>query len=204
MIPKIRHIIFDLGQVFVKVDITVFAKRFSDEFGVDPAELTHDDFNGVHRDFMVGKITGDEFHQLTCERFNHFVPLNKFKTIWESMLVGEIEGTAEIAEKLHQKNHSLALLSNTDIWHYEYSVSHFPILKKIEKNFLSYELEMQKPDAEIFKAVAKSLDAEPGECLFIDDLQQNIDGAKRVNFEAILFQNAGQLHADLITHGIAF
>ncbi|HEX9970552.1 MAG TPA: hypothetical protein VGD14_00640, partial [bacterium] len=71
MMNTIRHIIFDLGQVFVKVDVNVFVKNFSAEFGIDPAELTNDDYDGVHKKFMLGNITGEEFHRMTCEHFDH-------------------------------------------------------------------------------------------------------------------------------------
>lgn len=202
MKKTIRHVIFDLGQVFITVDLNTFAKNFSEEFSVDPAELMHDDFNGVHKDFMVGRITGEDFHRLTCERFNHFVPFDKFRQIWESMLIAEVPGTAAIVEKLEEQEYSIALLSNTDPWHYEYSLNHIPILKRIDKNFLSYDLKMKKPDVEIFQTTARKLKANPDECLFIDDLQPNIDGAKSANLNAIQFINAEQLRRDLKQFGI--
>jgi len=198
----IRHIIFDLGQVFVKVDVNVFVKNFSAEFGIDPAELTNDDYDGVHKKFMLGNITGEEFHRMTCEHFDHAAPFDKFKMIWESMLVGEVAGTAEIVERLQQQNYSLALLSNTDPWHYEYSLKNIPILHRFDKNFLSYELKMQKPNVEIFMVAARDLNAKPGECLFIDDLQPNIEGAKTANLNAIQFTDAKQLRHDLTEFGI--
>jgi FMN phosphatase YigB (HAD superfamily) len=202
MMNAIKHIIFDLGQVFIKVDVNAFAKNFVAEFGIDPAELSNDGYDGIHKEFMLGKITGEEFHRMTCEHFNHIVPFDKFKTIWESMLVGEVAGTAEIVDRLLRQNYSLALLSNTDPWHYEYSLKNIPILHRIDKNFLSYELKMEKPNAEIFSAAARDLHAEPGQCLFIDDLHPNIEGARTANLKAIQFTDAKQLRHDLTKFGI--
>jgi len=146
---------------------------------------------------MLGKISGEQFHRMTCEHFNHIGPFDKFKTIWESMLGGEVAGTAEIVDRLLRQNYSLSLLSNTDPWHYEYSLKNIPILHQIDKNFLSYELKMEKPNVEIFTDAARDLHAEPEECLFIDDLQPNIEGARTANLKAIQFTNAKQLRHDL-------
>lgn len=34
-----------------------------------------------------------------------------------------------------------------------------------------------KPDAEIYRLAARRLGLEPGECVFVDDLRRNVDGA---------------------------
>jgi len=49
MMNAIKHIIFDLGQVFIKVDVNAFAKNFVAEFGIDPAELSNDGYDGIHK-----------------------------------------------------------------------------------------------------------------------------------------------------------
>jgi HAD superfamily hydrolase (TIGR01509 family) len=118
------------------------------------------------------------------------------------MLAGEVEGTAEIINELLKKKYALSLLSNTDPWHYQDCEQKIRVLQKFERIFLSYDLKMRKPDAEIFITVAEKLAASPGECLFIDDLEENIEAAKSLNFNTILFQNAEQLRIELSEKGI--
>ena len=43
---------------------------------------------------------------------------------------------------------------------------------------------------------------EPSATLFIDDSQKNVDGAKAAGWQAVLFQNAKTLEADLERLGI--
>jgi putative hydrolase of the HAD superfamily len=55
---------------------------------------------------------------------------------------------------------------------------------------ISGEVGMRKPDAEIFLHAAKLLGLEPGECVFVDDLEQNAEGARAVGMEAIVHRSA--------------
>jgi epoxide hydrolase-like predicted phosphatase len=198
----VKHIIFDLGGVLVKVDLKPFIRQFSKAFKIEPDKLKKNENDGDYLDFQIGKINGENFHQITCENYNHFVPINRFKEIWTSMLVGEVDGTVAIINKLHEKKYALSLLSNTDSWHFEYSEKIIPDLHKFEHKFLSYDLKMKKPDAEIFLTVAEKLGTKPEQCLFIDDLEQNIESAKSLNFQTILFQNAEQLRSELNELGV--
>ncbi len=198
----IKNIIFDLGQVLVKVDLNPFIYQFSKAFQIAPNEINKNGKDGAYLDFEIGKINGADFHRLICEHYNHFIPLDRLKAIWASMLVGEVEGTAAILKALHKKKYTLSLLSNTDPWHFEYCENSIPVLDKFSHKFLSYDLKMKKPDAEIFLAVAEKLAAKPEYCLFIDDLEENVASAKSLNFQTILFQNADQLRRELLGLGI--
>ena len=47
----------------------------------------------------------------------------------------------------------------------------------------------KKPDNEIFLTAAKQLNIAPQKCLFMDDSQENIEGAKRAGMQTILWSN---------------
>ena len=51
---------------------------------------------------------------------------------------------------------------------------------------ISGEVGLRKPEPEIFLLAARRLNLEPSECVFIDDLQLNVDGARAVGMTAIL------------------
>jgi len=198
----IKQFIFDLGQVLVKVDLEPFIYQFAKEFKIEPFVLKNSQNDDAHQDFMMGKLSGEEFYRMTCDHFNHFVPLDRFKQIWCSMLVGEIEGTADIVNRLHEKKYSLSILSNTDPWHFEYCEQNMPTLQKFNQKFLSYELKKKKPDHDIFLSVVQALGIEAERCLFIDDSEKNVESAKNLNFLTIHFQNAEQLQCELKELGI--
>ena len=115
------------------------------------------------------------------------------------------EDTAELVSALcfkNYSNYSLAILSNIDLWHYEFCEENYSVLQKFNRKFLSFQLKMKKPDPQIYYTVANQLEVTPEQCLLIDDLIENIESAQSSGFDVIHFKNADQLHADLSAKGI--
>ena len=194
---KIQHIIFDLGQVLIQVTFAEFLKKFAAEFRIDMSQMTGNRDNGAHIDFMVGKISPQEFHRQLCSHFNHFITIDNLRQLWLNMLGDEISESRLIIDKLHKKKYPLALLSNVDPWHFEYCQNNLPVLNRFSHIFLSYQLKMKKPDLEIYQTVADKLQSQAQHCLFIDDMVENIEAAKEMGFEVIHFVDAEQLEKDL-------
>ncbi len=56
-----------------------------------------------------------------------------------------------------------------------------------DKIFVSYELGLLKPDVEIYKQVLRLLRAKPEEVIFIDDKLKNVEAAKLIGINGIVF-----------------
>ena len=67
----------------------------------------------------------------------------------------------------------------------------------------SYGIGIRKPDPRAFRAILAEMRAAPGEALFIDDMQANVDGARAVGMEAILFTSAVALEKELALAGLS-
>jgi putative hydrolase of the HAD superfamily len=52
----------------------------------------------------------------------------------------------------------------------------------------SAEVGMAKPEAEIFRLAASRLGVAPGECVFVDDWDQNIEAARTVGMTGVLYR----------------
>jgi FMN phosphatase YigB (HAD superfamily) len=62
---------------------------------------------------------------------------------------------------------------------------------------LSGQVAMTKPDQRIFELMAERLGVEPDECVMIDDIRENLDGAQRAGMKTVLFGSLSQAQADL-------
>lgn len=51
---------------------------------------------------------------------------------------------------------------------------------------ISGEVGLRKPEPEIFLLAARRLDLKPGQCVFVDDLELNVEGAKALGMTAVL------------------
>ena len=54
---------------------------------------------------------------------------------------------------------------------------------------ISGEVGLHKPQAEIFLLAAERLGTDPGDCVFVDDLRENTEGAEKVGMTAILHRD---------------
>jgi epoxide hydrolase-like predicted phosphatase len=62
---------------------------------------------------------------------------------------------------------------------------------------LSGEVGITKPDQRIYEMIANRLGVEPHECVMIDDMLQNVEGASRAGMQAVLFGSPSQAQTDL-------
>jgi putative hydrolase of the HAD superfamily len=62
---------------------------------------------------------------------------------------------------------------------------------------ISGEVGMHKPQPEIFLLGAERAGVEPGDCVFVDDLRQNCEGAEAVGMTAILHRGADRTVPEL-------
>ena len=83
------------------------------------------------------------------------------------------------------------LLSNS--WGGGYPRDLFPEL--FDAVVISAEVGMRKPEPGIFRLAAELLELEPGECVFIDDIEENIRAAEAVGLVGVHHRDAGQTTA---------
>ena len=67
---------------------------------------------------------------------------------------------------------------------------------------LSFEVGFLKPHPKIYEEALNKAKIPAGECVFIDDLEDNIDGARKVGLDTILYQPNTNLEAELKDKGI--
>jgi putative hydrolase of the HAD superfamily len=82
------------------------------------------------------------------------------------------------------------------------------VLENIEREFAwihgfdalvwSFQLGMAKPDPDIYRHALDKLGTQPEETLFLDDKQVNIDAARELGIEGLLFTDIRQLRSDLV------
>ncbi len=139
---------------------------------------------------------GDIGQISVAEQFNIIEQISGIKTSeikkeWEKT-EKEDKKILELIKKLRADYH-VALLSNAS------ANSLRPTLKRIgadtsfDKIFISSEMKVKKPDPKIFLAALKQCNCEPQNATMIDDRQINIDGAKSVGMNGILYTGIEKL-----------
>ena len=73
----------------------------------------------------------------------------------------------------------------------------------MDGGIFSYRVHLLKPDAAIYNLLLQTYDLKAEDCVFLDDMQPNVDGARRVGMQAIRFSSLEQALCDLKTLGVA-
>ena len=97
-----------------------------------------------------------------------------------------LEGAREFCERIKNRGLGIYVLSNASDAFYEYFPKFLP-LDFFNGVFVSSNYLMLKPDVEIYKRFLKEYDLKPEECLFVDDMEVNVEAAKKAGMNAFRF-----------------
>ncbi|MDH4202877.1 MAG: HAD family phosphatase [Phycisphaerae bacterium] len=201
--PDIRAVIFDLGGgVLVNMDSAPLKEKLY--VNLNPDEIGEPERHFLRNPIMVsfnrGQTTPEEFFRRTCERYRLDLDFETFKDLWCDMF-WTMDGMEELVGRVSKKA-TIGLLSDTDPLHWNYIRTTWPWINRIKKPTLSFEVGVMKPDAAIYLAASENVRTPPPQCLFIDDLQANVDGARAAGMRAIRFENRDSLARDLAISGL--
>jgi HAD superfamily hydrolase (TIGR01509 family) len=194
-----RAIVFDLGGVLVELG------PLTEILGDEP--LPADEFwarwlqSPVVRDFERGRCTPGEFGERIVEElglsFGGPEMIRRFADWPKGLFGGAKQLIADLPSELE-----VGVLSNTNALHWSGQRQHLDIRALFTRTYLSYQLDMVKPDAEIFAHVVADLACPPAQILYFDDNELNVDAAIACGLDAALVRHPGDCRAALVERGI--
>lgn len=184
---NIKNFIFDFGNVLYEANhkrmISGLASISQNKIieTLTPLELMHDsDYDKFER----GEITKTEFLSNIKRKFGISASDEEIIKVWNSCLVGAYDYSLN-AIKEFKKLGRLALLSNTDEIHCEYfSRQCADLFNLFDYLYFSHIIHKRKPDLDIYEYTLKHSNFLAEETLFIDDLEANIEAAKKVGMHS--------------------
>ena len=189
-------IIFDMGGVLVHMDWDKVCGPLAERSSRKADYVRRQVVNGpIVQSSMKGLIGPRQFYEALCGDLGIDISYADFIYIW-TRLTSANEGIVPLVERLKEE-HQLILASNTDEIHFAYAVKHFPVLGNFGVHFLSYEMGLVKPDPAFFHQMLEKLDTTPYECVFIDDLPENVESARSIGITALRFENNENLQSHL-------
>lgn len=98
-----------------------------------------------------------------------------------------------------------ALATNQQSYRGGHIKANLPYEDHFDHQFHSFEVGLAKPDPAFFTHIIETLEIEPGEAVFVDDMAVNVRGAAQAGLNAVYFSNAdtyGHLRSHLIELGV--
>jgi len=189
----IKAIVFDVGGVLIDYEDVMCYDYVSRVHKVDRKRYV-DMIERLSTHADRGDITARELESKVSDAFG--IPINGIQ--YDAVL--EIEGSCndkvmDIARSLSKK-YMLAILSDV-------SAGRWAIAKRMidtsifHKKFLSYKMRATKPSRKVYMNVIAGLKIKPNEIIFTDNLQRNVDGARKIGINAIRYRNPARLKRDI-------
>jgi len=196
------NIIFDIGNVLVKLDFERAFKRLAKSINPLTAMLIwakKDEFLKEIRkeqDLLeTGRMTIQQFYSRLKGKIGLKIDFDLFEEAWCDMFDVN-QDVVDFAQKLSEK-HNIYFASNANESHIKFLQKNYPEIFFAKNMALSYELETMKPDKEFFEKMLGKFGLTPDSCLFIDDSQKNVDGAIEFGITSIQFDNLDQLKTEI-------
>ena len=181
---KIKNIIFDLGNVLVSTNM-------EDKLALDP-DIPNDKIPYIMYQWYKDEddtIGLDEFKKIIPDRLKELSKFIPRLFEYNIQCVNDFSYTIPLIDNLISNGYKVYFLSNWSKWSYELLDKHhkFDFLNKMNGGLWSWQAECLKPDEKIYKLLLDKYNLNPEECVFFDDLKENVESAKRIGIKGILF-----------------
>jgi len=194
-----KHFIFDMGGVIVKpmkieeiynsFEWTISWEQFLDKFTSSKEAIL------IHR----GQITIIDYFNYIKQYLKKEVSYDEFIKSYIKSKQSPYEDTMEVIFQLKRQGYKVYILSNLREIDFECYQKKFDT-SIFDDKFLSYELNMLKPDKEIYKYVLEKIKATPDNVYFFDDTKENVNAATALGINS--YQVTGKTIKDLFNETI--
>lgn len=105
-------------------------------------------------------------------------------------------------KELKEKGYRVYYLSNFSDKAYEECADALEFIPHTDGGILSYREKMIKPDPKIYRCLLERYGLKAEECVFLDDLEVNVEAARAEGFAGIVFETKEQAERELALLGV--
>jgi len=187
---KFDAILFDLGNVVLKIHFERCFQSWAKSAGKDPQEISKSYvFDQMYALHETADISAEQYHAHVCKLIGSNISYNDFVTGWNSIFGDPISESMELILEL-KKHYKIFAFTNSNVLHRQvWSERYKESLKHFEQIFCSSQLKLRKPDLAAFEKICLQTGITKDRILFIDDLEANVRGGNESGIQSILFSD---------------
>lgn len=197
MARSIQNVVFDLGGVLLEwKPYQILEGLYQDRdlrALVKKEVFQHPDWLALDKGMLDEEAAVRLFQQRTGR------PLAEMKKLMDTVreTLVPIPPTFALLEELSKEGMNLYCVSNMQTAVFAYLQNRYDFWGKFKGLVISAHVRMIKPDAEIFRYLFSRYGLASSACVFIDDHPPNVESARRLDMQAILFQGADDCRRQL-------
>ena len=198
-----RIVLFDLGNVVVDWEPErLYRLRFGDRQEADRfcREICTREWHARHDSGVPMEAT---IAAKIAEHPEYADHIRAWRGEWLDMFHGYVPGVPALIARLEERRVPLYGGSNIPAEVSRETFDAFAIIRVLRDVVVSGAEGVIKPDRRIYEiALSRMENPDPGEVLFVDDREDNVDAARALGFAAHHFDTASGLEAALEEHGL--
>lgn len=195
-------IVFDLGNVLIPFDYNNALNKLNEiekNLGYRFIEFYNSNYH-LHRNFEKGILSESDFISKMLKAVDNKIDSETFCRLFSDIFTLNEEVVSLLP--VLKKDYKIFLLSNTNSIHQKYGWQKYEFLKYFDKMILSHEVRSIKPEEQIYREVEKASDFPSAEHFYIDDIQEYVNAAKNIGWDAVQFVDYKKLLIDFKTKDI--
>ncbi len=190
---RVDTVVFDVGNVLIEWDPrNLFRKLIPDAAEMERflAEICTTEWNNE-------QDRGRSWEEAVEERVAlfpaHAALIRAYAERWHEMVAGPYPGTPEILAKLRAAGVPDYAITNFNTRTFAECQQRFPFLAGFRDVVVSCTERVMKPEPAIFRILLDRNGLSAAQCIFIDDAEKNVLGARAVGMRAHHFRDAATL-----------
>jgi putative hydrolase of the HAD superfamily len=201
-LAEITTLFWDIGGVI----LTNGWDRGSRKEAANAFNLDMEEFQDRHDlsfpAFDSGQITLNEYLDRTLFYRQRGFTREEFTAFMFAQSKEYPEARAILDKVASSGKYFVGAINNEPLELNHYRIEAFDLRRNFLVFFSSCYVRSRKPEEPIFRVALEVTQRPPGQCLFIDDRPLNLESPRRLGMNAIHYQNAGQLRAELGNYGV--
>ncbi|MCL2842319.1 MAG: HAD family phosphatase [Oscillospiraceae bacterium] len=191
------NFIFDIGNVLLHFKPVPFLKSlFGEQAVIDTMYQTifcSPEWERLDQGFLTHREAVDIF----CTREPSFQP--EIRQTMERLpdMLTPIADTVALLPNIKEAGHRLYYLSNFHSDLQDYVLGQYPFFNLFDGGVFSCDVKRIKPDPEIYRNLLDAYQLAPEDCVFVDDMEQNVTAAAALGMHGVLFTSADCVKAFL-------
>lgn len=198
----IKALLFDLGNVLLYFSHDRMREQLARVTGLSVPEVRAllDEDRRQWR-YEAGDVTTDEIHELFRGKARRPFERQDLLHAASDIFTAHAE-MVPVLEQLKAKGYRLVIVSNTNEAHMDHAASRYECFRYFDEKIYSYAVKAMKPDPAFYEAAHRAAGCRKEECLFADDLAENVEGARRFGFRGVVFTTTAAFKREAAGHGI--
>jgi len=184
------NFIFDIGNVLVDYNPLLFLEAIFPDKAIVKRMHELIFLSREWADMDKGLLSQKEATEIFCKNEpNHTQEINLVMSRLNDLFTLK-NATVNLLPKVREAGHKLFYLSNIQVEVRDYLLSEYDFLDMFDGGVYSCDVKAIKPSSEIYRSLLDKYELVPEDCLFFDDMEVNVEAARKEGIKSIVFTDA--------------